>query len=172
MVTPTVEMVSLGRHSLRCLMPDHLANWAKQSAKLTRAAKPKRGPTPEGAVMTAVLDTLRLLKVGHVIRVNTGALEDKTGRIVRFGEPGHSDLVVELPDGRNAYLELKEPNWRPMAEPMTGAAASTWKKWRHQQEQDAFLARQVARGCPAAYIRSVAELQQFLAQHGLIRRSA
>ena len=153
-------------------MSDHLTNWTRQSAKLTRAAKPKKGPTPEGAVMTAVLDALKAWRIGHVIRVNTGALEDKTGRIVRFGEPGHSDLVVELPDGRNAYLELKEPTWRPMSEPAPGSAPSTWRKWRHQQEQDAFLARQTARGCPAAYIRSVAELQQFLALHGLLRRSA
>lgn len=148
-------------------MRDHLSHWAKQSAKLDRAAKPKRGPTPEGAVMTAVLQALKLWRIGHVIRVNTGALEDKTGRIVSFGERGHSDLIVELRDGRNAYLELKEPNWRPMSEPAPGAAISTWKKWRRQVEQDAFLARQAARGCPAGYIRSVAELEAFLAKHGL-----
>lgn len=151
-------------------MPNYLTSWAAQSAKLDRASRPKK-VTPEGAVLKAVMQALKLWRIGTVRRINTGALEDRTGRTVRFGEIGHSDLVVELPDGRNAYIEVKAPDWKPMTEPRPGSAVGTWRKWRHQCEQDAFLARQAARGCPSGYVTSVASLEAFLAKHGL-RRTA
>lgn len=126
----------------------HMANWTRQTARLNRKAKP---PTPEQAVQKAVVQALRAWRVGHVIRVNTGAawVGEHQERLVRFGEVGHSDLLVELPDGRNAYIEIKAPG---------GKATPA---------QEAFLARQIARGCPAGVIHSLTELEAFLAQHGL-----
>jgi hypothetical protein len=123
--------------------------WEIQTAKL---AKKKKPPTPEAAVLKAIVQVLNHWKVGHVIRVNTGMV--RTGehgeRFLRFGEVGHSDLLVELKDGRNLYVEVKRPGGR-----LTEA-------------QQAFLSRQIARGCPACCVDSVADLQAYLIQVGLI----
>lgn len=131
-------------------MSDHLTRWQTVTAKLNRKRKP---PTPESMVLKAVMQFLRAKRIGHVMRVNTGAVwaGEHRERLVRFGEVGHSDLVVELPDGRNAYIEVKAPGGKPT------------------DAQVAFLARQSARGCPAGVVHSVAELEQLLAAHGIGR---
>lgn len=128
---------------------DYRTAWERQTAKL---AKKKKPPTPESAVLKSIMQALKLWGIGHVIRVNTGMV--RTGeyqeRFLRFGEVGHSDLLVELKDGRNLYVEVKAPGGK-----LTEA-------------QQAFLSRQLARGCPACCVDSVADLRAYLTQVGLL----
>ena len=128
---------------------DYQTAWKRQTAKL---AKKKKPPTPESAVLKAVVQVLNHWKIGHVIRVNTGMIRagEFQERFVRFGEVGHSDILVELPTGKNLYVEVKAPGGR-----LTEA-------------QQAFLSRQLARGCPACCVDSVADLQAYLTQVGLL----
>jgi hypothetical protein len=124
-------------------------------------ARGPRGSNPETAIQRKISDYLKSCRIGLVRRVNTGQVWvggsqhpwGPKGRPVRFGEPGHSDLVVELDAshavpaqfrGRNAYCEVKVPGNRPTA------------------LQVAFLARQAARGCPAFWATSVEEVYQAL----------
>lgn len=41
-------------------------------------------------------------------RVNTGAMKDTSGRLVRFGTPGQADIEMIL-DGRHIEVEVKRP---------------------------------------------------------------
>ena len=124
-----------------------------------------RGSNPETGIQRAIVDYLKACRIGLVRRVNTGQVWvggsqhpwGSKGRPVRFGEPGHSDLIVELdasaaiPEayrGRNLYLEVKVPGNRPTA------------------LQEAFLSRQRARGCPAFWARSVCEVHAELCRLG------
>jgi hypothetical protein len=68
--------------------------------------------TPEGAVVKACLDYLKL-RGAYVWRNNTGALRDKTNRPVFFGKVGSSDIVGLLPGGRFIAVECKAPGGRP-----------------------------------------------------------
>lgn len=49
----------------------------------------------ETALVRSVLEYLALRKV-WAYRANTGGLRDKTGRLVRFGTPGHPDIVARM----------------------------------------------------------------------------
>lgn len=66
-------------------------------------------PTPEGAVLKAVLSTLNLRGV-YAFRNNSGALRDATGRPVRFGKVGSADILgIVYPIGRFLAVECKAP---------------------------------------------------------------
>jgi len=62
--------------------------------------------TPEGAVLRAVLD---YLAIRHITawRINTGAAQTESGRFIRFGVPGMSDIIGILPGGRFLAIEVK-----------------------------------------------------------------
>lgn len=73
---------------------------------MSRRGKAK---TPEGAVLRGVLGVLRLHGV-PAWRNNTGVLPDRTGRPVRFGKVGSSDVLGVLPpSGRLLAVECKAP---------------------------------------------------------------
>lgn len=114
--------------------------------------------TPESQVLKAVTDYLKICRIGTVRRVNTGMIWQggsdhpwgPKGRPVRFGEPGHSDLIVELLDGRTAYIEVKSAKGKPT------------------KLQLDFLERQRSRGCPAFIVRSVSDCHRELTTAGFI----
>lgn len=127
---------------------------------MTSAATPKpkrRGPTPEALVQRAIVQFLRACRLGTVRRVNVGVAWmggsnhawGPKGRPVRFGELGHSDLVLEL-DGttRCVFIECKAPGGRPT------------------QLQLEFLERQRQRGHLAFVARSVQDVERELRAAG------
>lgn len=85
---------------------------------------------------------LALSQAGHVpLRNNTGAMQDKTGRLVRFGVGGKGgpDLWVICRDGMACGIEVKTP------------------KGRVRPEQEAFLAMVRSKGGRAGVARSVSD---------------
>lgn len=73
----------------------------------------RRSTTPEGAILKGALDLLRLKGI-PAWRVNSGCLPDASGRPVRFGFVGCSDILGLLPPrGRLLALECKRPGGRP-----------------------------------------------------------
>jgi len=76
--------------------------------------------------------------------MNVGAATDSTGRLVRFGFPGLSDIIGQLADGRFLAVEVKRPGKNPT------------------ETQKAFLDR-VAKYSGVAYtVHSVDELDKFI----------
>ena len=74
-------------------------------------ASRRRSTTPESAVLRACLDTLKLHGV-PAWRNNVGMLASPSGRPVRFGKVGSSDVLGVLPFGgigRIACIECKAP---------------------------------------------------------------
>lgn len=80
----------------------------KAGARRTEPAHVQTAPrVPESAVIRACGQILRMHpKVAKFWRQNTGAV-DIEGRFVRFGEPGISDYVGFLTDGRFLAVECK-----------------------------------------------------------------
>jgi len=94
-----------------------------------------RRPTlllPEAAVQKAVLALAPLFDV-TLRRQNTGAFPDRTGRLVRLGEPGASDLIgFTGPSwgpmaGRVLAVEVKREGWKP-----PGPKAKARPHWERQ----------------------------------------
>lgn len=80
------------------------------------------------------------------IRINSGAFAGEHNgkrRFVRFNsEPGTSDILAILPNGRFAAFEVKRPGWkRPSGE--------------REEKQAAFLAEVRKRGGVAAFVTGV-----------------
>lgn len=71
--------------------------------------------TPEGEVLKAVLDCLKLWGT-DAKRQNTAAFRNPSGRLVRCGQPGDPDVTGMLPGGRRLDLEVKAPGKRPTPE--------------------------------------------------------
>jgi len=137
--------------------------------------KPRRkGPTPEGAFQKAAVAYLRACRIGEVKRVNVGqawmgARPDGSyrGRPVKFGEKGHSDLVVEPESStRYVYVETKRPGWKPPQPPRPGAAASTVKRYQNHLDQVAFLERKRAQGHVATFAQSLQDIHDALKAAG------
>jgi hypothetical protein len=67
----------------------------------------RTGPTPEGAVVHAVLAALRAHpRVAWAERMNTGAYKDGE-RFIRYGFKGCADILGQLRDGRLLAVECK-----------------------------------------------------------------
>jgi|WetSurMetagenome_2_1015567.scaffolds.fasta_scaffold439959_2 hypothetical protein len=108
--------------------------------------------TPEGAVLAAILEYLKLRHV-YAFRMNTGAgkLLDgarHTSRFVRFGFPGCSDILGILDDGRFLAIEVKGP------------------KGKATFEQLDFLAEIAKRGGVAFIAHSIEDVERHLFQPG------
>lgn len=68
-----------------------------------------KSATPEGVVLRAILNTLRIRGV-FAFRNNAGVLPNPSGRPVRFGKVGASDVLAILqPSGRFLAIEAKTP---------------------------------------------------------------
>jgi len=117
----------------------------------------KRRENPETVQQREIMGYLTLCRLGTVRRVNTGMLRvgdvpqhpwgPDNRRMVRFGQVGHSDLVVELAnDPRSIFIEVKPLGWKPPAAPKPDAARSTWKTYRHYLDQLNFIEAQRSRG--------------------------
>ena len=106
----------------------------------------------ESGVQSACRDWLRLFGAA-VIRVNSGGM--KIGkRFVRFNsEPGCSDLLVCLPGGRFAAVEVKRPG-RDTTAP------------KRKAKQEAFRRMVRAAGGLEIVVRSVDELRAALKAEG------
>ena len=94
-----------------------------------------RRPTlllPEAAVQKSILALAPLFDV-TLRRQNTGAFRDRTGRPVRFGEPGASDLIgFTGPSwgpkaGVTIAIEVKREGWNP-----PGLKAKARPAWERQ----------------------------------------
>ena len=87
---------------------------------------------PEAAVQKAVL-ALAPLFDATLRRQNTGAFPDRTGRLVRLGEPGASDLIGFVGPtwgamaGRVLAVEVKRERWKP-----PGPRAKARPHWERQ----------------------------------------
>lgn len=103
--------------------------------------------TPEGQVLRACLEHLALCRI-RAWRNNTGALPDATGRPVRFGLAGSSDILGVLPGGRFLAIECKAPGGRTTA------------------LQDQFLASVSQAGGLALVVRSMDDLRRGLREAG------
>lgn len=91
----------------------------------------RRGRGKETDLVRQILDYLRLRKI-WAYRANTGGLRDSRGRLVRFGVPGHPDIVARLKpagytgfSGRVVWVEAKsekgkqtdlQREWQELAE--------------------------------------------------------
>lgn len=149
-------------------------------ARITAGAdlKPRRkGPTPEGAFQKAAVAYLKACRIGEVVRVNTGQAwmggrpdGSYRGRPVRFGEKGHSDLVVRPADHwRQVFVETKRPGWKAPNPPKPGAAASTVKKYQAHVDQVRFLEARRAQGHVALFAQSLQEIHDALVAAGYER---
>ena len=110
--------------------------------------KPKKSAVqlPHRTEADVLRDCLSLLhrhpKVAIVERHNSGALPDKTGRLVRFnrvriqGVRGAliSDITGTLKSGKPFAFECKEPNW----------CAPDWNYWS-AQDRDGLISEKLAR---------------------------
>jgi len=105
---------------------------------MTTVTKP---PTPlESAIQASIVTYLRL-KNYYVLRLNSGAVRDATGRPVRMAAAGTPDLLA-LKDGHPPlFVEVKRPGSRPSA------------------TQDAMMAELRAHGATTLVATSVADLQ-------------
>ena len=104
----------------------------------------------ESEVQTSIIDAIERLRIGKVIRYNSGGMYDKRGRFVRFhSAPGHSDLAGCLFNGGRAfYLEVKRP----------GESAT--------EDQQRFLDAMASTGAIAATVHSVVEALAALGWNG------
>lgn len=80
----------------------------------------RRGPTPEGAILTTILDGLAAHRV-RAHRMNSGATvvpetETARSRFIRYGSPGLPDILVLLGAGRVGFIEVKAPRGKLSAE--------------------------------------------------------
>lgn len=74
-----------------------------------RARRARRGPTPEGALLTAVLQTFRLRNI-PCWRIGCGAFVVETPaarRFVKMGDPGLADVVALVPGVGAVFVECK-----------------------------------------------------------------
>jgi hypothetical protein len=82
-----------------------------------RAATPKLPAETEASVLRSIVATCSLRGV-YSLRLNSGAqaipaADGHARRYVRFGEKGCADLLLLLPGGRTAFVEIKRPGKRP-----------------------------------------------------------
>lgn len=103
--------------------------------------------TPEGEVVKACLEYLGLCRV-FAWRNNSGALPDKTGRLVRYGKVGSSDIIGCLPGGRFLAVECK-----------AGPGRAT-------EAQSEFLEQVRSQGGLPLLVRSMDELRRGLREAG------
>lgn len=61
----------------------------------------------ENEVLASCIELLSLMNI-YCWRNNTGALKDATGRLIRFGKVGSSDILGVLPDGKFLAVECKK----------------------------------------------------------------
>lgn len=143
--------------------------------RLASSATPKRrGPTPESDFQKIATAYLKLWEIGEVIRVNTGqawmgASQDGhyRGRPVRFGEVGHSDLVVRQASSPiQVFIETKRPGWKVPSPPKAGASASTLKKFHGHLAQERFLEARRAQGHVALFAQSLEDIRAALSANG------
>ncbi len=66
----------------------------------------------EHAVLTSVLAYLGTYPGVMVWRNNTGAIPDRTGRVIRFGRVGSADVIGIAPGGRFLAVECKSSTGR------------------------------------------------------------
>lgn len=83
---------------------------------MSRSIRPRKpAPPPEREVLKGVLAALAAHGV-MASRNNVGAMRNASGRLVRFGTAGESDIRGVLPDGRALAVETKRHGKRPTRE--------------------------------------------------------
>lgn len=107
----------------------------------TRRPKPLRPGMPESRVMMGVVQAARFFDV-ELDRQNTGAMKNESGRLVRFGVKGNSDLTgMTGPTwGRLAGLkvdvECKKEHWKPPRPPKPGRLPGKLRlRWEAQLDR-------------------------------------
>jgi hypothetical protein len=74
--------------------------------------KPLKTTRTEAEVLSQILQAASMLGL-DLSRQNTGAGVNPSGKTVRFGKPGDSDLSGTLPDGRTLHVEAKHEAFDP-----------------------------------------------------------
>ena len=69
----------------------------------------------EGPVVKAVMEYLALMQIPNW-RINSGALKDEHGRLVKFGAKGMSDIYAIGPAGISIWIECKRPEGGKLSE--------------------------------------------------------
>lgn len=110
----------------------------------------KRKKTPEGAILSAVLDYLKARRFEH-FRMNTGAFR-MGKRMVRFGTPGMADVLAFVKVNEQPY-----PLW----------IECKAQDGKVSDDQCAFQVRVLADGHEYCVVRSVEELMGVLGRYGL-----
>jgi hypothetical protein len=75
-------------------------------------AKPLKTTRSEAEVMAQILEAADMLGI-DLQRQNTGGFTNPKGQYVQCGQPGNSDLIGVLPDGRAIMIECKRENFDP-----------------------------------------------------------
>lgn len=68
----------------------------------------------ENDVKASIIEAIHKLRLGRVIRYNSGAVYNAGGQYIRFNNADyHSDLAgARHPDGKAFYFEVKRPGWQ------------------------------------------------------------
>ena len=80
---------------------------AQRRKNRSRNREDAYNPT-EADVINAVLGWLAARRIPHW-RINSGALKNQSGQLVRFGARGMADIAAIGPDGRAIWIECKRP---------------------------------------------------------------
>lgn len=102
--------------------------------------------TRESAIVTAIIQYLQYMEnQGKLvfIRNNTGAVKTDSGRFLRFGKAGSSDIII-FTDHRALFVEVKN------------------EKGRQSENQKAFQHSVEDQGFQYIIVRSVSELEKIL----------
>ena len=97
--------------------------------------------TPESKTLKGCLKYLQARQIYHW-RNNTGAVQVRPGKFIRFGKVGSSDILGVLPGGRLLCVECKAPNGRLSPEQKKflkevrelGAFTAVVRGWRELDE--------------------------------------
>jgi len=90
-------------------MPNHM-NPNRKAIKKNSGNRDPAYAIHEGDVMKAVDEWLTLHRIPHW-RINSGALKNPRGQVVRFGVVGMSDFyaIGPAPEGKSIWIECKRP---------------------------------------------------------------
>jgi hypothetical protein len=107
----------------------------------------------EAEVLAQILEALHAFGV-DAERQNTGAGTNPSGKTIRFGKPGNSDITGTLPDGRRLDIEVKREGFDP--------SKLTGKKREHFDRQFARLRKTNENGGVGLWVDDAEEFMRVI----------
>jgi hypothetical protein len=108
------------------------------SAGIVPRGTRRRGKTPEGYVLEAIMQYLAVKKI-FCMRMNSGAIPDKRGIPVRMHEPGTADVLVFQPLDTRPGLLFAKGEVRPVwieAKAQNGTQSELQKLFQKRVEEE------------------------------------